>query len=77
MTKPTTAPSPLSTGRAFVLHLGAAADPRRGHLEGRIEHVATGRIPRFAALDELLTFLGDALRPDARSDSTAAHRARP
>ena len=50
-------PSPLSTRRAFVLHLGVAADPRSENFEGRVEHVATGRVAHFATLDELLSGL--------------------
>ena len=61
MTKPTTDASPLSSRRAFVLLLRADADPRRGALAGRIEHVPTGRVLRFQSCEELLAFLADTL----------------
>ena len=47
--------------RAFVLQLGAQADPASGRIEGRIEHVASLRSARFGSLVELVAFLMDVL----------------
>jgi len=46
---------------AFVIQLGPNTDLAAGHLEGRVEHVATMRWARFHSLGELLAFLKEAL----------------
>ena len=62
----------LSTEFAFVLHLGAKSDPRRGELHGRIEHVVSGSAAHFTSLDELLAFLaGVAGEPRGRAAAAA------
>jgi hypothetical protein len=54
---------PLPSNRAFVLQLHANADPRRGLVFGRVEHVLTARAMHFQTLDELLAFIAREL-PD-------------
>jgi uncharacterized protein (DUF2345 family) len=45
--------------RAFVVKLSAAEDPV--HVSGNVEHVASGKSARFAALEELGAFLARTL----------------
>lgn len=47
-----------SPASAFVVRFTAGADPRRGHVAGRVEHVLSGRETRFVSSDELLAFFG-------------------
>ncbi|MBI3801902.1 MAG: hypothetical protein HY268_33640 [Deltaproteobacteria bacterium] len=51
--------SPLSTQRAFVVHLGPTVNATRRRFQGRVEHLASGRICHFASLKELLQFFTD------------------
>ena len=53
--------SSISIHRAFVIHLQAETDVRRGLLAGRVEHVVSGQVVRFRSLDELLAFLAQIL----------------
>jgi hypothetical protein len=48
-------------GGAFVIQFGPNTDLSAGHMEGRVEHVATMRSTRFHSLGELLAFLKEAL----------------
>ena len=48
---------PLPSNRAFVLQLHATADPGRGLIFGRVEHVVSARATHFQTLDELLGFI--------------------
>ncbi len=52
-----------------MVQLAAGADPTRGALFGRVEHVASAHAAHFETLDELLGFiarvLSEALTPDA------------
>ena len=63
--KPTTLE--LSPDRAFVVHLDTRALPPR-HVVGRVEHITSGRVARFASLRELATFLAKVLRTQARGE---------
>jgi len=63
--KPTTLE--LSPDRAFVVHLDTRALPPR-HVVGRVEHITSGRVARFASLRELATFLAKALHTQARRE---------
>jgi hypothetical protein len=54
---------PLPSNRAFVLQLHANADPGRGLVFGRVEHVLSARAAHFETLDELLAFIARQL-PD-------------
>ena len=51
----------LPTERVFLIRLSSSAEPSTGIYHGRIEHVPTGRIARFASLDEVEQFLSDIL----------------
>jgi hypothetical protein len=46
---------------AFVLQFGASTDLRTWHMEGRVEHIASLRWARFGSLEELLSFLHEAM----------------
>lgn len=48
--------------RAFVVRFRASADPARGVVVGRIEHVVSGRGQRFSSYDEMADFVAEALR---------------
>jgi hypothetical protein len=63
----------MSTGRAFVVQFRAETDVAASRFQGRVEHVASGRVEHFQSLDELLDFmvraladvgLGSSERPD-------------
>lgn len=45
------------TGRAFRVHFAADADPGRGVLSGRVEHLRSGDASHFTTVEELLTFV--------------------
>jgi hypothetical protein len=53
--------------RAFVLQLGPGTQPARGHFEGSIEEVDTGRELRFRSAEELLAFLGECFEVAGRA----------
>lgn len=44
---------------AFVIRLGPETNPSRGHFEGCIEEVDSGKELKFQSSTELLRFLGD------------------
>jgi hypothetical protein len=60
----------LKHASAFVVQFRADADPARGKLAGRVEHVASGRTANFQSvhdLPELLRrMLSDARQADQR-----------
>jgi hypothetical protein len=45
------------TGRAFRVHFGADADPGRGVLTGRVEHLRSGDASHFTSVKELVAFV--------------------
>ena len=51
----------LPTERIFLIRLSSTAAPAEGIYCGRIEHVPTGRVARFASLDEVEQFMSDML----------------
>ncbi len=53
---------------AFVVQFYPATDPAAGRYEGRVEHVASGQVFRFDALEELLDFLKQVLLADQQAD---------
>ena len=54
-------PAPLSVHRAFVVHFRMSTDIAQGRIEGRVEHVVSGRATHFASLEELLAFIARVL----------------
>jgi hypothetical protein len=59
--------------RAFVVQLDPTTDPTAGRFEGRVEHVASGRVARFASPDEFLAFVARVLAiPDDPGDESGA-----
>lgn len=56
---------------AFVVQFPDNADPQAGAFEGRIEHVSSGRVAQFAALDDLRAFVTEVLK-EVRSKNSAA-----
>ena len=66
---PPTEPSSLPVQRAFVVQLRADADPARGVVRGRIEHMISGSVARFESAEELIACLRDALTLRARTSS--------
>ena len=49
--------SDFHSAGAFVVQLRTATDFDRGRVEGRVEHVASGRTANFASATELLESL--------------------
>lgn len=47
--------------RTFVVQYNGDADPRRGRLAGRVEHVWSGRRQRFGSEQEMLEFVARVL----------------
>lgn len=45
------------TDQAFVIRFRAVTDPARERVDGRIEHVLSGRGVRFGSYEEMLTFI--------------------
>jgi hypothetical protein len=77
MTKRTQPAGTLSTRRVFVVHVGTAVDLRRGLIDGRVEHVRTGRMRRFERSEELLAFLADIHEAAASETADPASHRRP
>jgi hypothetical protein len=46
---------------AFVVQIGDCVDFETDRVEGRVEHVASGRTMRFESINELLTFMARVL----------------
>jgi hypothetical protein len=53
----------LQHTNAFVVQLRAGTDFERGRVEGRVEHIASGRTGRFGSAAELLELLAGLLKP--------------
>ncbi len=51
----------LPTNRAFVLQFRQQADVNSGRVDGRIEHITSGRAGLFHTLEELVSFVGENL----------------
>jgi hypothetical protein len=49
--------TPLPPERAFVVQLRPLRDPRGEVLVGRVEHIASGAVGRFASAAELTAFI--------------------
>jgi hypothetical protein len=47
----------LPTNRAFVVQFRAQPSAASGGWEGRVEHVVSGQVTHFHALEELLAFI--------------------
>ena len=60
-------PGGLPTDRAFVLQFRRHADVKKGCMDGRIEHITSGRAELFHTLEELVSFVGESL--EGPSDS--------
>lgn len=61
--KPATTGRPLTPERAFVLQLRNGPECGLTLMQGRVEHVASGRTLQFQTTAELLDFVVRALRP--------------
>lgn len=64
--------TPLPPERAFVVQLRALSDPRSEVLVGRVEHIASGAVGRFASAAELTTFIARIGRSAAPGDPPPA-----
>lgn len=51
----------LSPQAAFVVQFVSGSRLDGGTVDGRVEHVASGRSARFDSVDQLLRFLGEVL----------------
>jgi hypothetical protein len=49
--------SPISTRRAFLIHLRTGTEVTRDQLVGRVEHVASGRAEHFKGEQQLWAFV--------------------
>jgi len=63
------------SGRYYVLKLHRDADPARGGLRGRVEHVASGDHFDFASAPALLAVLARHLEDTAAQPTAGASRA--
>ena len=45
--------------RLFMVHLRLDADPARGQMAGRIQHVHSGDASHFETVEELVNFMTD------------------
>ena len=61
----------LPADRAFVVQLRADADPARGVVRGRIEHIVSGAAALFESVEQLVDWMRDAV---ARSPGSSADR---
>ncbi len=53
---------------AFVVRLGRKTDSERGHFEGSVEEVDTGKRLKFQSTEELLRFLGQSFEEVLRRE---------
>jgi len=63
--------TPLPPERAFVVQLRPLSDPRGEVLVGRVEHIASGVVGRFASAAELTTFIARIGRSASPGDPPA------
>ena len=61
MKPPAATDRPFPAHRAFVVQVSATADIAQGHWAGRVEHVISGEVMHFQALDDLLGFMARVL----------------
>ena len=61
MPQNTEGPALLSVHCTFVVHFRMSTDIAQGRIEGRVEHVVSGRATHFASLEELLAFIAKVL----------------
>ncbi len=47
------------TRRIFIVHLRLDADPARGQVAGRIQHLQTSDASHFESVEELVAFITD------------------
>ena len=66
--------SALPPDRAFVVQLGSETEIERGSLEGRVEHIVSGRATRFQTLEGLVAFFGCILTPHGGVPDTGTDR---
>lgn len=57
----------LPAERAFVLQLRSDADPGRGIVRGRVEHIVSGDAAPFESVDDLCGFVRRALKSGPKS----------
>lgn len=69
MPQPRESSRPLPAQRVFVLQMHADANIAQGRIEGRVEHVLSGRATRFHSLGELLGFITLLLQETQRTTS--------
>ena len=58
---PSTDRPSLPTNRAFVVQLHAEAEVTQGKFKGRVEHIVSMRATHFDTLEELVTFIVQAV----------------
>ena len=58
---PSTNQPSLPTNRAFVVQLHAEAKVKQGEFKGRVEHIVSMRATHFDSLEELVTFIVQAV----------------
>jgi hypothetical protein len=63
--EPVVTTPPFPVDRAFVVQLRAPADVGGEVIAGRVEHIASGAVARFASADGLIAFLTSVLSPGA------------
>ena len=64
----------LPADRAFVVQLRADADPARGVVSGRVEHIVSGAAAPFDSLEQLLEWMSDAVPPSVQSSGRSSTR---
>jgi hypothetical protein len=65
MSQTTPTAIPLSPHWAFVVQLREGTSLTPQHIQGRVEHVTSGRATDFCSLDALLTLMAHVLTPPA------------
>jgi hypothetical protein len=74
MSDPLHGTTTFPVGRAFVIKLHRTADPQRGTLCGRVEHIASGRQADFAAATDLVPTLCALCGSDAPAPPPQQHQ---
>jgi hypothetical protein len=65
---PNACSAPLTAASAFVVHLTARGAEAPGLVQGRIEHVVSGRSAHFATEAELIGFMQQTLQHESEPE---------
>jgi hypothetical protein len=66
----------LPSNRVFLIRLSSGAEPSAGNYRGRIEHIRSGRVERFASLSKLEAFISEILSEEDHQEMASSKNSR-